>query len=262
MDLTSPALLVGASALAGATLAAGAAWLVRQRAPVGNAAEAAGRDRDRRARELGWAYDETSVGDSVFSVRGEADGIKWKVRFRADRKRPNESCVLTWASRSVQGPATELRLLGRARYRRGKAHIEPAIERPASVILDPREIALAQARAEFAERTPPAEVGSSAFRNRFVTVARNHRLARSLVDSKVEGLLMQWPSRPKARPEDVLSIWLDWQGLRIDVAAPWTTMADIEHLVALGLAVATGYRRHAAAPGVTRWMETQPSGVT
>jgi hypothetical protein len=39
-------------------------------------------------------------------------------------------------------------------------------------------------------------------------------------------------------------------------------MAEIEHLVAFGLAVAAKYRRHAASPGVTVFMEeTQPGGA-
>jgi hypothetical protein len=39
-------------------------------------------------------------------------------------------------------------------------------------------------------------------------------------------------------------------------------MREIEHLVAFGLALAARYRRHAAAPGVTVFMEeTQPGGA-
>jgi len=71
---------------------------------------------------------------------------------------------------------------------------------------------------------------------------------------------MDW-GRVSPPPEDVVSIWVDWQGLRIDVDAAWTGMREIEHLAALGLALVSGHRRHAAAPGVTRWMETQPGSV-
>jgi hypothetical protein len=151
-------------------------------------------------------------------------------------------------------------VIGRARYERGKGRGEPVIEKLSSLILSPREVALAQARAEFVERTQPAEVGSGRFRSRFVVLARNRRLARALIDDAFERLLMDW-RRVSPPPEEVVSLWVDWQGLRIDVDAPWTGMREIEHLAALGLALARGHRRHAAAPGVTRWMETQPGSV-
>jgi hypothetical protein len=260
MDPGSPALLAAAALGAFAAVAPVALWFAHRR--VGSPAnpQSAARKRQRRARQLGWAYDETAVGDTVFTFRGEDAGVKWKVRYRADPARPDSRPTLSWATRSVQGSATELRLIGRARYERGKARVEPVIEQLSSLILSPREIALAQARAEFVERTLPAEVGSARFRERFAVLARNRRLARALVDDAFEALVMDW-GRVTPPPEDVLSIWVDWQGLRIDVDAPWTGMREIEHLVALGLALATGHRRHAAAPGVTRWMETQPGGV-
>ena len=50
--------------------------------------------------------------------------------------------------------------------------------------------------------------------------------------------------------------------LRIDLETAQPRMAEIEHLVAFGLAVAAKYRRHAASPGVTVFMEeTQPGGA-
>jgi hypothetical protein len=200
------------------------------------------------------------VGDTVFTLRGEDAGVKWKIRYRVDPERPAARPALNWATRSVQGSATELRLIGRARYERGKALAEPVIEKLSSLILSPREIALAQARAEFVERTPLAEVGSARFRERFVVLARNRRLARALIDDAFERLVMDW-GRVSPPPEEVVSMWIDWQGLRVDVDADWTGMREIEHLVSLGLALASGHRRHAAAPGVTRWMETQPGSV-
>ncbi len=261
-DLDPPTLLLAAAVSAGAVLAMAALWVVRRRAAAGSDPVAVGRERARRARELGWAYDETAAAGTVFTLRGESDGVKWKVRFRTDAAQPGKRPTLTWASRTVQGAATELRLIGRARYEQSKAHFEPVIERLSSLILSPRDVAVAQARADFVERTLPAEVGTRAFRERFVVIARNDRLARALIDPKVEGLLTTWGGRPDARPEEVLSVWLDWLGLRVDVNASWASMRDIEHLVSLGLAVARGYRRHAAAPGVTRWMPSRPGHAT
>jgi hypothetical protein len=80
------------------------------------------------------------------------------------------------------------------------------------------------------------------------------------VDDKLEALLLDW-GRVAPAPEDVVSVWIDWQGLRIDVDAAWTGIQEIEHLVALGMCFANGFRRQAASPGVTRWMETQPGSV-
>jgi hypothetical protein len=131
-------------------------------------------------------------------------------------------------------------------------------EKLSSLILSPREIAAAQARAEFVERTAPADVGTEAFREKFTVLARNNRLARALFDAKVEAHLAKWPC---GGAEDRVSIWLDWQGLRIDAEAREPRMDEIEHLVAFGLAVAAKYRRHAASPGVTVFMETQPGGA-
>jgi len=256
MDAGSPALFLAAALGAIAAIAPAALWLVRR----GRVSAADPRARVRRAKELGWAYDETAVGDTVFTIRGESAGVKWKVRYRADPSRPEHRPTLTWTTRSVQGSATELRLIGKERYDRGKALVEPVIEKLSSLILSPREIALAQARAEFVERTPPAEVGSRTFRSRYVVLARNHRLGRAIVDDELEGLLLDW-GRVAPVPEDVVSAWIDWQGLRIDVDAPWTGIREIEHLVALGMCFANGFRRQAAAPGVTRWMETQPGSV-
>jgi hypothetical protein len=261
IDLGSPAILATCAVFGGAALALAAVRLVRRVPAIAHGASDA-RERERRARDLGWTYDETAAGGTVFTFRGESDGVKWKVRFRIDDTHPEKRASLTWASPSVLGSATELRLIGRARYERGKAHGEAVLERLSTLVLSPRDIATAQARAEFIERTPPVEVGSAAFRSRFVVIARNRRLARALIDAHVEQMLMAWPGRPPARPDEVLSAWLDWQGLRIDVDTHWTGMQDIEHLVAIGLAVAREYRRHAAAPGVTRWMSTEPGHVT
>ena len=257
MDAGSPAILAAAALGAFAALAPAALWFVRRHAWSSPDPQVAARRRLRRAKQLGWAYDETAVGDTVFTLRGEDSGVKWKVRYTADPSQPHVRPILSWATRSVQGSVTELRLIGRERYARGKTLVEPVIDKLSSPTLSPRDIAVAQARAEFIERTRPAEVGSQALRGRFVVLARNRRLARALIDEKFESLLMEW-GRVRPPPEEVLSIWVDWQGLRIDVEAPWTGMRQIEHLVALGLALANGYRRHAAAPGVTRWMETEP----
>jgi hypothetical protein len=256
MDAGSPTLFAAAALGAIAAIAPAAVWLLRRQSTPADDPRA----RERRSKELGWQYDETAVGDTVFTIRGESAGVKWKVRYREDPARPDARPTLTWATRSVQGSATELRLIGKERYDRGKALVEPVIEKLSSLILSPREIALAQARAEFVERTPPAEVGSRTFRERYVVLARNHRLGRAIVDEKLESLLLDW-GRVTPAPEDVVSVWIDWQGLRIDVDAPWTGIREIEHLVALGMCFANGFRRQAASPGVTRWMETQPGSV-
>jgi hypothetical protein len=248
-------------ALSLAALAAvgGSVWFVRRRgtAPVDPATAA--RKREHRARDLGWVYDATVTGDTQFTLRGQDAGVKWKIRYHADATRPDERPTLTWATRSVQGGATELRVIGRARYERGKANFEPMVEKLSSLILSPRDIAAAQARAEFVERTAPAEVGTERFREKFTVLARNNRLARALFDVKAEASLAKWPG---GGAEDRISIWLDWQGLRIDVESAQPRMAEIEHLVAFGLAIAAKYRRHAASPGVTVFMEeTQPGGA-
>lgn len=255
MDAGSPTLIAAAALGAIAAIAPAAVWFLRRN----GAANVDPRLRERRAKDLGWQYDETAVGHTVFTIRGESAGVKWKIRYREDPARPEARPSLTWATRSVQGSATELRLIGKERYDRGKAMVEPVFEKLSSLILSPREIALAQARAEFVERTPPAEVGSRTFRERYVVLARNHRLGRAIVDDKLESLLLDW-GRVTPRPEDVVSAWIDWQGLRIDVDAPWTGVREIEHLVALGMCFANGFRRQAAAPGVTRWMEETQSG--
>jgi len=256
MDAGSPTLFLAAALGALAALAPVFVWFARRRGVPNDDPRA----RERRARELGWHYDATAVGDTVFTIRGESAGVKWKVRYREDPARPESRPTLTWATRSVQGAATELRLIGKERYDRGKALVEPVIDKLSSLILSPREIALAQARAEFVERTPPADVGSRTFRSRYVVLARNHRLGRAIVDDQLEALLLDWGKVAPA-PEDVISAWIDWQGLRIDLDAPWTGVREIEHLVALGMCLANGFRRQAAAPGVTRWMETQPGSV-
>ncbi|HSD43708.1 MAG TPA: hypothetical protein VLD36_17805 [Burkholderiales bacterium] len=245
--------------LAALVAVGGSAWLMQRRRAAPADPAAAARKRARRARDLGWVYDETVTGDTQFTLRGTEAGVKWKIRYHADATRPDERPTLTWATRSVQGGATELRVIGRARYERGKANFEPMVEKLSSLILSPRDIAAAQARAEFVERTAPAEVGTETFREKFTVLARNNRLARALFNGKIEASLAKWPG---GAAEDRLSIWLDWQGLRIDVESPQPRMAEIEHLVAFGLAIAAKYRRHAASPGVTVFMEeTQPGSV-
>jgi hypothetical protein len=245
--------------LAACAAAGGGVWFVQRRGAASAGPAEAAHKRARRARDLGWVYDETVTGDTQFTLRATAAGVKWKLRYHADATRPDERPTLTWATRSVQGGATELRVIGRARYERGKANFEPMVEKLSSLILSPRDIAAAQARAEFVERTAPAEVGTAAFREKFTVLARNNRLARALFDPKMEATLAKWPG---GDAEDRLSIWLDWQGLRIDVESAQPRMAEIEHLVAFGLEIGAKYRRHAASPGVTVFMEeTQPGGA-
>jgi hypothetical protein len=232
-------------------------WLVLGR----RAAATAGGDaasRAARAAALGWTYDDSADGDTLFVMKGEEAGVKWKVSYRAGDPGDGDRPTLTWATRSVQGSATELRLIGRNRYERGKANIEPAKERLTSLILSAREIADAQERAAFLERTPPADTGSAAFRDKFTLVARNQRLARALVDTAAESMLLEWPAGTVADPGNSISAWLDWKGLRIDVEDRGASMATVEHLVRLGVALATRYRRHATKPGITVFMTTEP----
>lgn len=254
LTVMDPLLLAG---VAGALLAAaGAALALRGRRRAQKADDAS--SRASRAAELGWTYDGTPDGDALFSIKGEESGVKWKLSYRAGNPEEGDRPTLTWATRSVQGAATELRLIGRDRYERGKANIEPIRERLTSLILSAREIADAQERAAFLERTAPAEVGSAAFRESFTVVARNQRLARALFDHATEGLIADWPADTVADPVASVSAWLDWKGLRIDVEEPVTSMAATEHLVRVGVALATRFRRHATTPGITVFMSTQP----
>jgi hypothetical protein len=248
--------IVLAVVAAGAVAAAAAVWRLRGRGSAGGSDAAA--SREARARELGWQYDGTPDGDALFTLKGEESGVRWKLSYRAGDAGEGERPTLTWATRSVQGTATELRLIGRERYERGKANIEPARERLSSLILSAREIADAQERAAFLERTTPAVVGSQAFRDRFTVVARNQRLARALFDPATEGLIVDWPAGTVADAAQAVSAWLDWKGLRIDVESASASMATLEHLVRTGVALAGRYRRHATTPGITVFMSTQP----
>jgi hypothetical protein len=232
------------------------AWTLRGRGSASGRADTA--SRPARAAELGWQYDAAPDGDALFTFKGEDAGVKWKLSYRAGDAGAGERPTLTWATRSVQGTATELRLIGRSRYERGKANIEPIRERLSSLILSAREIADAQERAAFLERTPPAVVGSEAFRDAFTVVARNQRLARALFDPATEALISDWPAGTIADASAAVSAWLDWKGLRIDVEAGDVSMPTIEHLVRIGLALAGRYRRHATTPGITVFMTTQP----
>jgi hypothetical protein len=244
LSLALPIAIGGASALA---------WVgVRRHAKAAALDEAA--TRAARAAALGWFYDSCAEGEVSFVLRGESAGVEWKVLFRTGPEGETSKPTLTWATRSVQGGATELRLVGRERYERDKAHIGPVIRNLSNLILTGREIANAQERASFLQRTPLAEVGSEAFRASFALVARNHRLARSLIDAETEELLTKWPEATGVDAPDMLSAWLDWQGMRIDLEGRHRSMASIEHLVKVGVALASRFRRHAAAPGVTRFM--------
>ena len=250
MDL----LIVLAVALAAA--GAGAAmWRMRGRPAAGGEAPAS---REARAATLGWSYEGAPDGEAHFTFKGDESGVKWKLSYRSGDADAGERPTLTWATRSVQGSATELRLIGRERYERGKANIEPIRERLSSLILSAREIADAQERAAFIERTTPAQVGSERFRSAFTVIARNQRLARALFDPATESLIAEWPARTVAEPAAAVSAWIDWKGLRIDVETQNASMDTIEHLVRVGIALAGRYRRHATTPGVTVFMSTQP----
>jgi hypothetical protein len=249
--------------VAGLVLAALAAWAISRGRGKGGTAGGPGTaddaaSRASRAAALGWTYDDMPEGDAVFSMKGEESGVKWKLSYRAGNAAEGDRPTLTWATRSVQGSATELRLIGKDRYDRGRANIEPIRERLSSLILSAREIADAQERTAFLERTQPAEVGSASFRESFTVVARNQRLARALFDHATEALVSDWPAHTVADPVTAVSAWLDWKGLRIDVEGAATSMATLEHLVRVGVALASRYRRHATTPGVTVFMTTQP----
>src|SRR5262245_50665450 len=111
VDLAAPLVL----AIAALTGLVAALRVIRIRAPA-RAAAASGRERERRAHELGWAYDETAFGGTLFTFRGEAQGIKWKARYRAEPGAPAPRHALMWMTRSVQGSATELHIVGRKRH--------------------------------------------------------------------------------------------------------------------------------------------------
>ena len=83
MDAGSPTLFVAAALGALAAIAPAAVWFLRRQTVPSDDPRA----RERRAKELGWQYDATAVGDTVFTIRGEGSGVKWKVRYR-DRPGP------------------------------------------------------------------------------------------------------------------------------------------------------------------------------
>jgi hypothetical protein len=247
-------LIVFGLALVAAAVAA-AAWQWRARGA--SAGDAPG-SRQAHAEALGWLYEGAPDGDTHFTFKGEESGVKWKLSYRSGNAAAGERPTLTWATRSVQGSATELRLIGRERYERGKANMEPIRERLSSLILSAREIADAQERAAFIERTTPANVGSERFRRSFTIIARNQRLARALFDHATESLIADWPAQTVADPTAAISAWIDWKGLRIDVEGANASMSTVEHLVRVGVALASRYRRHATTPGVTVFLTTQP----
>ena len=198
-----PLIVLGLALVAAAVAAAVWQWRARASAagdPPGS--------REARAEALGWLYDGAPGGDAQFTFKGEESGVKWKLSYRSGDAAAGERPTLTWATRSVQGTATELRLIGRARYERGKANMEPIRERLSSLILSAREIADAQERAGFIERTTPANVGSERFRRAFTVIARNQRLARALLDTATESLIAEWPGADRIRSGRI--------GLRVD----------------------------------------------
>src|SRR5512145_336890 len=70
--------------LAALAAVGGSAWLMQRRRAAPADPAAAARKRARRARDLGWVYDETVTGDTRFTLRGTEAGVKWKIRYHAD----------------------------------------------------------------------------------------------------------------------------------------------------------------------------------
>lgn len=226
--------------LAFGALALLAVWLARREADRRHHAEQA---RWFEARARGWHY-QASPGDGRgFTIRGETRGVHWEFVHDAgseDSARP----AGRWNTTAVTARGPVFQLLGRKAYDLLRGGFGRALVRLARWGERNGGGALALADHEFITQAQDIPAGSAAFRRAYALIGSNPEFHR-LIDAETEALLTRWPRSAgrNFRPELHFTAHLDGQGLRLDLAAPLTDWAAIEHVVNLGVALTQRARR-------------------
>jgi hypothetical protein len=196
-------------------------------------------ERRRRARELGWAYDDTPEGNIDFRLSGTSHNIRWELVYDSDRSSSESSPRVYWRWRERPVRRIEMALMSAAA---DKIAFGPLGR---SIIGFARKFGVKSKSHpdgdDFYDHALKVESDLSVFQEQWIVRARRPSLFRSIASHDIAALLTQWPSsayRKPFNPAVTVNLLYDHDGLTLECSLGVLEMPLLEHLVKLGTAVA------------------------
>lgn len=196
-------------------------------------------ERSRRARELGWNYDDTRDGNIDFRLSGMSRGIRWDLVYDSDRSSSESSARVIWRWRGKRAQRIEMSIMGGMADRitfspvgRTLVGIARRLGTKGSSHSDGDD---------FYQHALKVDSDLTVFQKEWIVRAREPAHFRSVASHELAGLLTRWPDHSLGKafqPAGVVNLTYDQEGLSLHCGHGVEEMVLLEHLVKIGCATA------------------------
>jgi hypothetical protein len=197
--------------------------------------------RENRAAELGWHYDATHEGNIRYRFSGTTDqGHRWQLRYDSDASSSVSQPKLIFEIYSVRAERTQFEISAGKSFEMMQSAVGLKVASVAASIAWAVGSGAAQDAFAFCREATIQPLASSRLHGNFKVIARSPRDVSDLLDQETENLLLNWPATVEKSfdPFQQVSIQRGPKGLTIECRYDSTDMPLVEHLVALGCALA------------------------
>ena len=220
----------------------GIAYLAKkQNAAAAAICQADSAQRERRARELGWRYDGTFVGDIRYRFFGSTPrGQSWELRYDSDASSSNSRPKVIWEITSLKSGRTEFQISQGKKFEDLQDPSAQKVLLFAARLAGGLKLEAVNDAIAFMKEARVQPLGSGRFRQRLKLIARTPGEVANLLDGECERLLLDWPRtvEPTFDAFQAVVVERDRAGLRIECRYDSTDMPLFEHIVKLGEALA------------------------
>ena len=196
--------------------------------------------RERRAQQLGWRYDGTSIGDIRYRFFGTtANGQSWTLRYDSNASSTGAAPQIIWEVTSLFASQKEFEISSGRRVDALRSPVMRGVAFGIKRLTGVLGVSPAHGL-EFATEARVQPVGSGRFRLRWKAMARSPGDLSALLDDETEALLLRWPRAVEKNfdPYREVEVVRDDKGLRIEFKYDTSDMPLFEHVVKLGSALA------------------------
>lgn len=204
------------------------------------------------ARLRGWRVDMPADGDVRYRLHGQtAEGVAWTLAFDSGQSSSTARPKLVWRAEDLRAARTELMIGSRRQWAGFSAPGTKRVFAGARWLLGGISKTVMDL-SEFVEQATASPLGSPAFREQFVVAARAPALARAVPD-RLEALLLRWPAEAGRGfdPGRSVTVWLNTAGLQVDCRIDAPPPPVVDHIVAIGNALADALHHAPYTKGAT-----------
>lgn len=197
--------------------------------------------RENRAAELGWLYDATHEGNIRYRFSGTTDlGHHWQLRYDSDASSSVSQPKLVFEISSLRADRTQFEISAGKSFEMMQSAVGLKAASVAASIAWAVGSGAAQDAIAFCKEATTQPLASSRLRGGFKVMARSPHDVSDLLDQETENLLLNWPATVEKSfdPYQQVSIQRGPKGLTIQCRYDSTDMPLVEHLMALGCALA------------------------